>query len=145
MNGKDWKCTVSCKKIAQCNSAYSGHTVSSLTENDKLCTEWSVNKFESTLTWWIWECGNATTNISCSAQKISACWDGFVDLWEECDDGKDNGSYGKCTVDCKNPVCWEGQNHRRRHSWGVIKEEWKIRRNVECTGFQISKITQRLT
>ena len=34
----------------------------------------------------------------------SQCGNGIVESGEECDDGDQNGEYGKCTTECKNPV-----------------------------------------
>ena len=54
-----------------CNSDYNWKTVSNLTEQDDLCTRWTVTDFnyDSTTNKWTWTCDNSAWSVDCSAYK----------------------------------------------------------------------------
>ena len=69
-------CDNSCKPITVvenplCNSEYNWKTVSNLTEQDNLCTRWTVTnfKYDSTTYKWTWTCDNSAWSVDCSANK----------------------------------------------------------------------------
>lgn len=53
--------------------------------------------------------GNGTLASTCDVHCQLKCGDGVKDPGEQCDDGKDDGSYGTCNPNCTlAPYCGDG-------------------------------------
>jgi fibro-slime domain-containing protein len=50
--------------------------------------------------------GNLISGDGCDSNcQIETCGNATLDLWEECDEGVNNGGSGNCTTSCKSAIC----------------------------------------
>ena len=137
--GNGWCDKVSCTPIniwdPVCNSTYHGQRVTSLTEWNHLCTEWTYGsfKYDSTNHKRTWKCNNVLgASVDCWAIK-PYCGDGIKDSWEQCDPEDTSHAWwwdGWCNAQCnpvKKAVCnstYSGQRITNLTEWNHLCTEW---------------------
>ena len=127
-NWYDWKCSQQCRIVDTNHQCWDG-----IKDEYEQCDKWKNNwKISSRCTLMCTtynplkpNCGNwvidpGETCLTCPVDlgtKCSArCWNWVTEVWEECDNWKDNGKDWKCSFECKDVG---------KHCWNKIVDAWE--------------------